>query len=113
MKGVSFPAFAESHRREVVMKYVLMGTLDPEWATQQSERLNKARGKLDKLGIKLESVYYTQGSFDFVDVVDAPSPEAMLAFSVWYANEGFGHIQSMPAFDAPSFEAAIKQALAS
>jgi uncharacterized protein with GYD domain len=92
------------------MKYVLLGTLSPEWATKQAERIGKARGKLDKLGIKLESVHYTQGQFDFVDLVDAPNPEAMLAFSVWYAAQGLGRIQSLPAFDAQSFEAATKQA---
>jgi uncharacterized protein with GYD domain len=95
------------------MKYVLLGTLSPEWATRQTERLGKARGRLEKLGIKLESVHYTQGQFDFVDLIDAPSPEAMLAFSVWYAAQGMGRIQSLPAFDAQSFEAATREAAAS
>ncbi len=92
------------------MKYVLLGTLSPEWATRQSERVHKARGKLEQLGIKLESVYYTQGQFDFVDVVDAPSAEALLTFSVWYAGEGLGRIHSLPAFGAQTFEAAVKAA---
>ncbi len=92
------------------MKYVLLGTLSPEWAGKQSERTSKARAKLDKLGIKLESIHYTQGPYDFVDIVDAPNPQAMLAFSVWYANQGLGRIQTMPAFDSTSFEAAIKDA---
>ena len=94
------------------MKYVLLGTLSPEWAGKQSERTNKARAKLDKLGIKLESIHYTQGPYDFVDVVDAPSAEAMLAFSVWYAAQGLGRIQSLPAFDSASFEGAVRQATA-
>jgi uncharacterized protein with GYD domain len=92
------------------MKYVLLGTLSPEWATKQAERLTKARGKLDALGMKLESVHYTQGKYDFVDVVDAPNPEAMLTFSVWYATQGFGRVQSLPAFDTQTFEGAVKQA---
>jgi uncharacterized protein with GYD domain len=94
------------------MKYVLLGTLSAEWATKQTERVGKARGKLDKLGIKLESVHYTQGYFDFIDVVDAPNPQAMLAFSVWYTGEGLGRIQTLPAFDAPTFESAVKDAKA-
>jgi uncharacterized protein with GYD domain len=95
---------------EVAMKYVLLGTLGPEWASKQSERVNKAKAKLDKLGIKLESVHYTQGKYDFVDVVDAPNPEAMLSFSIWYVTQGLGRIQSLPAFDAEVFEAAVKEA---
>jgi len=92
------------------MKYVLLGNLSPEWASKQSERTDKAKSKLDKLGIKIDSIHYTQGYYDFVDIVDAPTPEAVLAFSVWYATQGLGRIQSMPAFDAKSFEAAIKGA---
>lgn len=92
------------------MKYVLLGTLSPDWAMKQSERVDKAKAKLEKLGIKLESVHYTQGYYDFVDVVDAPNPEAMLSFSIWYVTQGLGRIQSMPAFDAKGFEAAAKEA---
>jgi uncharacterized protein with GYD domain len=104
--------FAQNDQRtvEVTMKYVLLGNLSPEWAQKQSERVSKAKAKLDKLGIKLESVHYTQGHYDFVDIVDARYPEAVLAFSVWYSTHGLGRIQSMPAFEAKTFEAAIKDA---
>jgi uncharacterized protein with GYD domain len=77
---------------------------------QQRRLVKKAKTKLDKLGIKIESIHYTQGYYDFVDIVDAPNPEAMLAFSVWYSSQRLGRIQSMPAFDAKSFETAIKDA---
>ena len=92
------------------MKYVLLGNLNAEWASKQADRIGKAKAKLDRLGIKIESIHYTQGYYDFVDVVDAPNPEAVLAFSVWYSTQGLGRIQSMPAFDAKSFETAIKNA---
>lgn len=92
------------------MKYVLLGNLSPEWASKQSDRIGKAKKKLDQLGIKIESIHYTQGYYDFVDIVDAPNPEALLAFSVWYSTQGLGRIQSMPAFEAKAFEAAIKHA---
>ena len=92
------------------MKYVLLGNLSPEWARKQSERIGKAEAKLEKLGIRIESIHYTQGTYDFIDIVDAPTAAAMLAFSVWYASQGLGRIQTVPAFDAKSFEAAIKDA---
>ena len=72
--------------------------------------MKKAEAKLKELGIKLDSIHYTQGRFDFVDVVDAPDPEAMLSFSVWYAAQRFGRIESLPAFDPKMFEAATKKA---
>ena len=92
------------------MKYVLLGTLSTEWASKHGKRVESARAKLEELGIKLEAVYYTQGQFDFVDVVDAPDPEALLTFSVWYVSQGFGHIQSMPAFDADTLARAAGKA---
>jgi uncharacterized protein with GYD domain len=100
----------DQHAVEVTMKYVLLGNLSPEWASKQSDRTAKAKAKLDKLGIKIESIHYTQGYYDFVDIVDAPNPEALLAFSVWYSTHGLGRVQSMPAFEAKTFEAAIKHA---
>ena len=80
------------------MKYIFLGTIEAKWLSKQAERYKKASSKLKQLGIKLENVYYTQGHYDFVDVVDSPGSEAVLAFSIWYSNKGFGRIQSLPAF---------------
>lgn len=92
------------------MKYVLLGNLSDKWANKQAQRTKSAKAKLKNLGIQLESVYYTQGEFDFVDVVDAPNPEALLAFSVWYAKQGYGRLRSMPAFDEKVMAKALKKA---
>ena len=91
------------------MRYVLLGSLSADWASRQTQRTKGAKAMLKKLKIKLESVNYTQGAYDFVDTVDAPNAEAMLAFSIWYAKKGYGRITSMPAFDEKALEAAIKR----
>lgn len=91
------------------MKYVMLGNLSAGWLAKQRQRTDAAKAKLNELGMTLESVHYTQGAYDFVDLVDAPDTEAMLAFSLWYASEGFGRIQSMPAFDEAALEAAAKK----
>ena len=88
------------------MRYILLGTLSTEWAAKHGQRVarfpdklqvrgNRAKAKLEELGITLEKVYYTQGQFDFVDVVDAPEPDALLTFSLWYVTQGYGRIQSI------------------
>jgi uncharacterized protein with GYD domain len=92
------------------MKYVLLGTLGPEWAGRHKERTDQAKAKLKELKIKLEGVYYTQGEVDFVDIVDAPSADAMLAFSVWYVQQGYGRFRSLPAFDDAAMRAALPKA---
>jgi uncharacterized protein with GYD domain len=91
------------------MKYVLLGSLSHDFLTRQEKRTTTARAKMKELGIKLDSVHYTQGAYDFVDVVDAPDAEAMLAFSVWYAEQGYGRIQSLPAFDERTMVKALKK----
>ena len=88
------------------MKYIFLGTIGINWLNKQGERYMKASAKLKQLGIKLESVHYTQGQYDFVDVVTAPGAESVLTFSIWYADKGFGRIQSLPAFG----DKAMKQA---
>ena len=79
------------------MKYILLGSIDSKWLNKQSERYTKSSEKLKQLNIKLENVYYTQGQYDFVDVITAPGPESVLSFSIWYADKGFGRIQTLPA----------------
>ncbi len=93
------------------MKYVLLGNLAADWATKHAARTKAAKAKLKELGIKLVYVHYTQGYYDFVDVVDAPSPEAVSAFSVWYVHQGYGRVQSMPAFDDAALKKAVTKAV--
>ena len=89
------------------MKYVVLGTLD-KGAITTASRVSRAKKKLADLDIKVESILYTQGEYDFVDILDAPNPEAMLAFSVWYTKQGYGALRSMPAFDEAAMNKAIK-----
>ncbi len=92
------------------MRYILLGTLSPEWVSKHTARFNSARAKLKEFGVKLISVHYTQGQYDFVAAVDAPNPETVLAFSVWYVSQGYGRIQSMPAFEAKTYQQAVQRA---
>ena len=90
-----------------MVTYVLLGSLSAEWATKQKQRTSAARAKAKELGISVLSVHYTQGPYDFVDIVEAPSPEAAMAFSIWYAAKGFGRVTTLPAFNEASFNAAL------
>ena len=90
------------------MRYVLLGSINAAAIAKQKQRTQAARARLKKLGIQLQSINYTQGVYDFVDIVEAPNAEAVLAFSIWYARQGFGKITTMPAFDEKAMLAAIK-----
>ena len=54
-------------------------------------------------------VLYTQGRYDFVDVIEAKEAQDVLAFSAWYGTQGFGSISSMPAFTPEEFEEALRR----
>lgn len=92
------------------MKYVLLGNLSPTSLAKQDKRTTSARRKMRELGIAIESIHYLQGPYDFVDVVEAPDSETMLAFSVWYSQQGFGKVMSCPAFDERGMVKALRKA---
>ncbi|MEE9544016.1 MAG: GYD domain-containing protein [Rhodospirillales bacterium] len=89
------------------MKYIFVGTLDRQWVGRQKDRVDAAGVKGAELGIAFEAIYYTQGAYDFIDVVEAPDANAVLAFSIWYAKQGYGRITTMPAFDEAAMETAV------
>ena len=91
------------------MKYVLLGSISPSWIGKQTERLKKSNTKLKQLGINQESVLYTQGQYDFVEIIDAPGPESVLGFTIWYSRKGFGSIQTLPAFGDKTIRKIIKK----
>ncbi len=58
----------------------------------------------------MECYFYTQGPYDFVDVVDAPDSDSMLVFSVWYVAKGYGRNSTIPAFDDSVMESVVQHA---
>jgi uncharacterized protein with GYD domain len=92
------------------MKYVIIGNISNEWIGKQEKRLTTVREKLKKLGIKLDSVLYTQGPYDFVSTVDADNPEAVLTFTLWYNAKGLGRTVTMAAYDVGQMGQAVRKA---
>ena len=91
------------------MKFVLLGSISPSWIGKQAERYKKSNDKLKQLGIKQVSVLYTQGQYDFVETIEAPGPESVLGFTIWYARKGFGKIQTLPAFEDQEIRKILKK----
>ena len=91
------------------MKFVLLGSISPSWIGKQAERYKKSNDKLKRLGIKQVSVLYTQGQYDFVEIIEAPGPESVLGFTIWYARKGFGNIQTLPAFEDQEIRKILKK----
>jgi uncharacterized protein with GYD domain len=90
------------------MRFVLLGKINPEWVTKV-ERFSKSKEKMKELGIELESVNYTQGAYDFVDIVETDDPHSVLTFSVWYNMQGYGSMRSMPSYTPEEFQRALEE----
>jgi len=55
-----------------------------------------------------KAINYTQGIYDFIDVVEASDTFIVLGFSIWYTKQGYGKITTMPAFDEAAMEKAVQ-----
>ena len=91
------------------MKYILLGQLSSEWIGRQRERLQAVKNKAAEFDIKIDGIYYTQGEYDFVLLIRATDPYIALAFTIWYAKQGYGRMTTMPAFDESAMEAAVEK----
>ena len=53
--------------------------------------------------------FIRRGQYDFVETIDAPGPESVLGFTIWYSKKGFGNIQTLPAFGDQEIRKIIKK----
>jgi uncharacterized protein with GYD domain len=81
------------------MKFVILVKVSAYGAKKFRERGPRAKAKADSLGLKVLFMYYTQGEYDLVEGIEAPSAEAMLAHTTWYTKQGYGTMVTMPAHD--------------
>jgi len=71
---------------------------------RQTRKENEARG------FKIQSLHWTQGPYDMVAVVDAPSEEAMMGAMANIAAAGNVTSTTLRAFDEKAMDAALKRA---
>jgi uncharacterized protein with GYD domain len=65
--------------------------------SQAPARVEKVKKALAAVNGKLDAVYYTMGSYDFVAIIDAPDNEAAAAYAAWYAKLGVAETTTMTA----------------
>ena len=62
------------------------------------ERAREAQAESEQRGFKVHGVYWTQGQYDMVVVLDAPDEQAMLAGLLNIAGAGNVHSETLRAF---------------
>ncbi len=74
------------------------------------KRAKEVRAENEKRGFKVIGTYWTQGRYDIVSILDAPSEEAMSAGLFNIAETGNVHSETLRAFDESEMEQALRQA---
>ena len=73
------------------------------------QRAREARAENEQRGFRLQGLYWTQGPYDLVAVVDAPNEQAMMAGLLNIAGAGNVRSVSMRAFDETEMEQIVQQ----
>lgn len=81
-------------------KYILLSKLTEEGRTTlktRPERIKEVNKEIEKYGVRVLEQYAVLGPYDFVNLVEAPSNEAIFKVSVELGSRGTIQITSMPA----------------
>ncbi len=92
--------------------YILLSTLTSEGRKtikERPERIKEVNKEIEKFGAKVIQQYATLGRYDFVNIVEAPSNDAVTRVSIELGSRGTVHIMSMPAQPIDDFLAMLKQ----
>ena len=87
-------------------KYILLTSLTPEGRKTLKERPYRIREvdkEIESMGGKVLSQFETLGSFDFVNIVEAPDNETISRLSIELTSRGTIQITTLPAIDIDSF----------
>ena len=74
------------------------------------KRADEVRKQNESRGFKTIGVWWTQGRYDLVAVMESPSEEAMVAGLFNLAETGNVHSETLRAYDATEMEVILKQA---
>ena len=67
---------------------------------ETTRRAEQARQAIEQMGGRLETIYWTQGRYDLVAVVEAPDDETATAALLRIAGQGAVRTETLRAFDA-------------
>lgn len=92
--------------------YVVLYTFTDEGrknAQETVKRSRETREENEKRGFQVRGLYWTQGQYDLIAVVDAPNEQAMIAGLFNIAGAGNVRSETLRAFTDQEMEAALSQ----
>ena len=91
--------------------YIMLSTLTAQGRQTliaNPERLRAVNKDVEELGAKVLHQWATLGSFDFVNVVEAPDTETVARVSIALGARGSTRIETLPAMDVEQLLAALE-----
>jgi uncharacterized protein with GYD domain len=91
--------------------YVLLSNLTDEGAKtlmQNPARLQEVNKEIEKLGAKVTAQYATLGTYDFVNIVEAPVNATIARVSATLGARGSVRLLTLPAIPVPEFLKSLK-----
>ncbi len=81
--------------------YVMLSNLTPEGRKTIKEvagRIKDVNKEVEKMGVKIISQYALLGPYDLINILDAPSPEAVSKVAMEFESTGVLQTMTMSAF---------------
>lgn len=91
--------------------YVMLSNLTDEGAKtlmQNPARLQEVNKEIEKLGAKVTAQYATLGTYDFVNIVEAPDNATIARVSATLGARGSVRLLTLPAIPVPEFLTSLK-----
>jgi uncharacterized protein with GYD domain len=92
--------------------YVLLSNLTDEGRKtlkERPERLKEVNQEVERMGARVLTQYAVLGSFDFVNIVEAPTNEVIARISVELGSRGTLQLTTMPAMSIDAFMQMIRE----
>jgi uncharacterized protein with GYD domain len=91
--------------------YVILSSLTDEGRRtikQKPERIMEVNKEVEAMGVKLLKQYALLGSYDFINIVEAPNNETVMKMSVEIGSRGSVHLMTLPALPVEDFIKKVK-----
>jgi uncharacterized protein with GYD domain len=108
--GGSVEGCGELSEEDTVPTYIMLSTLTSE-GTQtvknNPQRIREVNREVEQLGAEVKAQWATLGSFDFVNVIEAPDDKTMARISLELGSRGTGRYETLIAIPIDDFIAAL------
>jgi uncharacterized protein with GYD domain len=91
--------------------YIILSNLTDEGRRtikQRPERIMEVNKEIEAMGVKILKQYALLGSYDFLNIVEAPNNETVMKMSVEIGSRGSIHLMTLPALSVEEFIKKIK-----